>query len=289
MIHILIIHMDKSPYTFEKLTNKSGFLNDTVDATYIIHLENNGRYEHIKTQLEKYHITSTVYILHNLGYKSGLKPSNINCSALDLIDAYLTVFADSINKNYSNILILEDDFVFDDKILDKSHTDRVNKFIRSQHDTNFIYYLGCVPYMIKEYKPHHLINIMSSGTHSIIYSKKFIKETIRYTHEQIKDWDYYASYASPFVDMTTKIYMYYIPLCYQPFPETENSKSWGHGFGDYKEFLCKLTISIFKKYKMDTKFAKGFKRYYKIAIKLDKESDLEQIIKNINFINNMIV
>ena len=35
------------PYKFQKIKFNYGILNNSVDATYIIHLEGNGRYDHI--------------------------------------------------------------------------------------------------------------------------------------------------------------------------------------------------------------------------------------------------
>jgi hypothetical protein len=55
-------------YTFEKLNYESGFLDATVDVTYIIHLENSQRYDNIIKQLEKYKPTKLVYILKNKGF-----------------------------------------------------------------------------------------------------------------------------------------------------------------------------------------------------------------------------
>ena len=56
-------------YHFEKHSYNDGCLSESVDATYIIHLEGNGRLLKIKQQLEKYHPSYTTYILFNKGYK----------------------------------------------------------------------------------------------------------------------------------------------------------------------------------------------------------------------------
>ena len=56
-----------SCYTFEQIEYSNGLLD--LDATYIIHLEGNGRIENIKSQLNEYHPTNLVYILYNKGYK----------------------------------------------------------------------------------------------------------------------------------------------------------------------------------------------------------------------------
>jgi hypothetical protein len=103
------------PYRFKKKIFNDGFLNNSVDATYIIHLENNGRYNHIQEQLSEYHPTNIVYILFNKGYKKSKKKYFINKTCLDLIDACLKIFKHAEIHNYNNILILEDDFIFSKK------------------------------------------------------------------------------------------------------------------------------------------------------------------------------
>ena len=52
----------ESCYNFEKLNYKAGLFDETVDATYIIHLEGNGRYENILKQLEEYKIKDAQYL-----------------------------------------------------------------------------------------------------------------------------------------------------------------------------------------------------------------------------------
>jgi hypothetical protein len=114
-----------SCYTFETRNYTEGIFN--VDATYIIHLENNGRYQDIERQLSKFTPSNKVYILRNKGYKCK-QNTDIHNSALDLVDAYLTILNDAKLKNYENILILEDDFIFDDRVNNQKHKDNVNTF-----------------------------------------------------------------------------------------------------------------------------------------------------------------
>ena len=63
-------------YSFEKRLNKEGILEKSVDATYIIHLKDNGRLEHIYQQLEEFSPTKIIYIVFNQGFK--------NCTKKDL-------------------------------------------------------------------------------------------------------------------------------------------------------------------------------------------------------------
>jgi hypothetical protein len=200
-------------YDYEEYNFNNGILD--VDATYIIHLKGNGRYESIIDQLNKYPISKKVYIVLNKGFKKCKKNPAITKPPLDLVDAYLEIFDHA--KNMDNILILEDDFMFDDKILEPFHQNNVNEFIHSQID--FIYYIGAIPIFLLPYDLHNYRNICSTGTHSVIYSKKF-REKINHQYKSINDWDIY-------LNTQTNRYMYYTPLCYQLFPETENSNYWG--------------------------------------------------------------
>lgn len=78
---------DYSCYHFKKITYSQGLF-ETVDATYIIHLEGNGRYDDILNQLAQFQPTKVVYIVFNKGYKNCQKNKNIKLPAHDLVDAF---------------------------------------------------------------------------------------------------------------------------------------------------------------------------------------------------------
>ena len=99
-------------YRFEKIEFDGHSALLDIDATYIIHLENNGRLDSVKAQLNEFQPTKDVFILHNKGYKNCKKEEYIDKPPLDLIDAFWHIFKDAQQKNYNNILILEDDVDF---------------------------------------------------------------------------------------------------------------------------------------------------------------------------------
>jgi hypothetical protein len=72
-------------FIFEKNTFSVGILDSCVDATYIIHLKDNGRLDHILEQLKEYRPTSTVYIAHNKGFKKCDKKLEITLTTFLLI------------------------------------------------------------------------------------------------------------------------------------------------------------------------------------------------------------
>ena len=206
-------------YTIEKLNYESGLLDSRVDVTYIIHLENSGRYDNIIKQLEKIKPTKTVYILLNKGYNKCNKVG-IKTPYADLTDSYLQIFKHAQKQNFGNILILEDDFIFSEKIKEKEHITNINNFLEKKSGDNFIYFLGTVPWVLIPYDSYNYRCIFSTGTHCIIYSKSHRDDFLENFNRKmiVTDWDinYHINLTSRFI--------YYKPLCYQLFGDTENSK-----------------------------------------------------------------
>ena len=78
--------MNTKCYRFEKFIFQKGLLDNCVDATYIIHLKDNGRFEGIMNKLDEYHPTKITYIVFNKGYKNCEKEDYITIPPLDLVD-----------------------------------------------------------------------------------------------------------------------------------------------------------------------------------------------------------
>jgi hypothetical protein len=57
------------------------------------------------------------------------------------------------------------------------------------------------------------------GTHSMIYSREWMEHLV-HKRQDIDDWDLYHN-------LHIVKYVYYTPLCYQLFPDTENKRNWG--------------------------------------------------------------
>ena len=243
-------------YKFKKKTYTNGLLDDAIDATYIVHLEGNGRYESILNQLDLYQPTKTVYIVFNKGYKNCYKGEDIQLPAHDLVDAFLEIFKDAKNKNYDNILILEDDFIFSKKIKNVSTQVNVCTFLNSHKNENFQYLLGCMPFMQIPFTLDckHFISIVSLGTHACVYSKNNRELLLKKEQQNITDWDIYNCFHS-------RRYTYYQPLCYQLFPDTESSDNWGKS--NYLLYLLGLAAKkVFKFFKLDTQIEPGYSFFY---------------------------
>jgi hypothetical protein len=209
-----------------------------VNATYIIHLEGNGRYDTIIESMQKFPTSKNVHILLNKGYKKCNKP-NIKSSVFDLIDANLNVMKHAYDNNYECILVLEDDFIFDEKIKEKKHKDVISTFLK-KHKEPIFYRIGCLPSYLIPYDNYNYKGLVL-GTHAVIYNRSAIKEMLH--DNKLVDWDVYINSKNQFI--------YYLPLCYQLFSETENSKIWGiHSYFTY--IFCIIIKKIIRWCNLDT-------------------------------------
>ena len=243
-------------YNFKKIKYNKGLLDEAVDATYIIHLEGNGRYDDIMNQLKTYHPTKEVYIVLNKGYKKCKKSEHIKIPAHDLVDAFLQVFKHAKNENYDNILILEDDFIFTEKIKKTSTQQDICTFLNNNKNKDYQYFLGCLPFLQLPctLDSKHFINICSGGTHAVIYTKKNRERLLNINQKDITDWDWYSF-------TQVRRYMYCEPLCYQLFPDTDNSNNW-HKDNYIFHMMSKLAKKILKLFKLDTQVEPGYTILY---------------------------
>lgn len=248
---------NKHCYDFQKISFDDGFFENSVDATYIIHLKGNGRYEDIQQQLRTYHPTNTVYLVMNQGYKTCKKQLPRDKPAHDLTDAFLQIFKHSNENNYQHILILEDDFAFRDIIKESHVCGDINDFLNRKKNDKLVYYLGCIPYIQTIGYSNHNVLWLSGGTHACIYSKG-LREHIIKKHKptDIIDWDI-------FNNMNTfeySRYIYYQPLCYQLWTVTENSQEWYNPFG-----AADMVKYIVRTFKLDVQVEPGHTFFYVLS------------------------
>jgi hypothetical protein len=207
-------------YTFKHIEYQSGLLDETVDCTYVIHLENNGRLEHILSELETFKPTKRCCIVFNKGFKKCNKRLIEQASYQDLTDAFLQCFKHARMNGYKNILILEDDFIFSKEILQEHHRSHIHRFLKANAHTEFVYYLGLIPIIAYPTTDLYTYNsIRGLCAHAAIYSEKCIQMYSKLPTDYT-DWD---------INIERYIknrYFYYKPLCYQTWPETENKTTW---------------------------------------------------------------
>lgn len=247
---------NKACYHFHEIKYKDGFFNESVDATYIIHLENNGRHPEIESQLNRYHPTNRVYIVYNRGYKKCRKNLPEKKPPHDLTDAFLQTFKHAIEHQFENILILEDDFIFTDAVKDTKITTDIQNFLNKNKSNRFVYYLGCLPYIQSIGSQHNRL-YLSNGTHACIYSKPLVNHILNeHNQSNIIDWDllhntnlwYYPRY------------IYHKPLCYQLFPPTENSQNWYNPMG-----MADIIKSVHKMAELDRNVEPGYSYFYSLS------------------------
>ena len=206
----------------------NGFLDDSVDITYIITMDNSKeRHENIKNQLNILAPTKNIIVVYNSGFKKCEKKyfnKRINISVEDLTYTYMYIFNDS--KRYNRILILEDDFFLIKENLKSKDKKNINNFLINNNPN--IYYLGCVPYLINPITlfSYNLNVMLDATTHSVIFNRKIRNRILNlYVKKKLKIFD---------IDLLTcfKIknkYTYYKPIYIQYFEETENKQNWGYG------------------------------------------------------------
>jgi hypothetical protein len=219
-------HPNRYCIRLEKKKFNNSLFQQSVDATYIIHLEDNGRLPSVEEELKSYQPTNTVYIVFNKGFTNCKKVLPYKVPARDLVDTFFYIFQDANEKKYENILILEDDFIFTADIHKENHLRNINNFLIEKKSEKMMYYLGCLLWFQVPYNSHTNINLMSSGTHSVFYTYSARIELMKKKIIPVFDWDIYNNCFSGI-----RRYVYKQPLCYQLFPETENSKNWPSLFG----------------------------------------------------------
>jgi len=244
-------------YHFETVNYDKGFLDKCVDATYVIHLEDNGRYEHIKEQMTIFQPTKNVYIAHNAGFTKCKKRLIDQISYQDLSDAFLQCFKHANDHGYNNVLILEDDFIFNSDIKKSENIDSIADFLKEkekEEDTGFIYYLGCNPIIVYpcSLNLNHYKSIKSMSMHSIIYSRK--ARNIKNMKVDLKHWDVIVE------NSITNRYLYYKPLCYQTYPDTDNKKSWSEKDGNI--IISYIKLGIIQALNLDKEYEPGFSIIY---------------------------
>ena len=210
-----------SCYNFKKIYYNNSIFSKSIDATYIIHLEgNDNRYNNIVNQLKKFKPTNIVYILYNKGWRKCSKDKYIINTAKDLVDCNINIFKHAKKKNYNNILILEDDFVFDSKINESNNINNINKFLFKKINKSFTFNLGTIPFIFLPYNLNINRGLLNIYTHSVIFSKKYRENVLNYNYKKIYCWDMFQQY------FNFNKYYYNIPLCYQFIEKTENSDNW---------------------------------------------------------------
>ena len=254
-------------YNFVEYNFDQGLFDKTIDATYIIHLENNGRINHVLEQINKYKPTKKIYILFNKGYKNCNKNLTVNCPNNDLAHCNLTIFKHAKLKNYNNIIILEDDFIFSDKIKNQNIINDLNNFFIQHTNEKFIYNIGGIPTISIPYQINHYKAAWLTTAHCIMYSKGAVEYLVNNENDLLNIyyiWDIFL-----FDISQIQKYHYKYPLCYQTFPVTESQKYWKLYKNPYiNKFVIDCLINCIKFLNLHKTPEPGFTIIYTISISL---------------------
>jgi hypothetical protein len=223
--------MNKHSYRYELIKHKKGMFDDYIDMIYILTLEDSPRKEHYMNQINSYIPHKNILIQYNKGYKKCKKTLYKQTSLHDLNDAFYHAFLHSINNNYKNIIIFEDDFFFDHNI-NQYIVDDIGNFI--QNNKYHIYHLGNVFGIPIPTFSTHIRTLLLVCSHCSIYN-------INYAKYYIEKYENNMDVANDLVWNNINIikYVYYKPLCFQILMPTENRSTWttGNIFIPLIEFL----------------------------------------------------
>ena len=215
-------------YIFEEW-NFNSCLFPSVEATYILYLEGSDRIHNIKRQIFKNPPSTKVFLVRNKGYKKVKKPIISQTSAADCAYSHYTAAKHALKANYNQILILEDDFIFERDLLDQYNLEKVNEFISTREFKR--YFLGVVPFLLlPTLEPCHWKILSGGAAQAIIHNKQGFGELI-----QDFEKDQNITLQIDIYLAARGAYTFCKPLITQIFDLTENRQtSWGAGkTGDF--------------------------------------------------------
>lgn len=255
------MYMNTQCYNIQHIHFKE-CLFENVDATYVLIMENSKYEDIVKKQLQHYKPTYNVHIQYNEGFKKCDKYYNnnkkIGKTYQDLTHAYITAFNDAKKNGYKHILILEEDFIFSNEIRKQRHIDNINAFLPKMRKNKYILSLGCAPVITIKHSQCIRKCFLSLGTHAMIYPDTLYNDIINDSNA-IDDIDIYFN--------TKKKYMYYKPLAYQVYNETENRANWGEQFGYLAKLISAFVTTVVLSFlNMDKKEEPGTSILYKTNV-----------------------
>jgi hypothetical protein len=224
-------------YNYFTNINKIGLFDNYINAVYILTMKDSDRINNIHNINNKFILHSNIIIQVNIGYKKCKKKLYIQNSIHDINDAYYHCFIHASKNNYKNIMILEDDFIFD-KTLNQTIADEIGIFINNyKYD---IYNLGPLVHFALPFTLKHHRCIYMLTAHACIYNINYFKWYIKKYNNSM-----HCRNDSIWNNINIIKYKYSYPLCYQLFPPTENQQHWINIFFKFSIILFKLDKSYY--------------------------------------------
>ena len=230
---------------YDYINFKKGHWDSFIDAIYVITLEKSKRQSNVYKQINKFKLCKRNIIQINKKYTESYNPELYKQNSSNhLLYNNIQIFKHAESNDFNNILILEDDFIFDDNIENNIIKNKFEKFINKNKDFNLIY-LGNIPLVFNIFNYSNLINVYINGqAHSIIYSKNARNIIIDNYNNKKRMWIDQHDIWYNFI--LNKRYFYYKNICYQVQEETENKKLWSNCIFDIF-----IKLLEFDKYNID--------------------------------------
>jgi len=215
--------MGENCYSTTVINFDKGLFDSFVDITYVITLRGSSRKASILNQINKFKPTKKVIIVENTPFKHCNKDicgKPVNKTSLDLIHANRYIW--KISQGYNNILVLEDDAIFSERLLKKPEIIQdIRDFILLKNPLS--YSLGSI-HIISSMLGSHRKLLAKGGAHAMIHSKIARKTLLDKCDYAADDIDFHTSFDT---------WGYKETLVGQVFEETANSKNWIFGLTSF--------------------------------------------------------
>jgi hypothetical protein len=261
---------NKRCYYYKKYFFENCIFDNIVDCCIVLLMEHDKeREKHVLKTINKYKLCRNTIIQYNKGYKKCNKKLYEQTSIYDINDAYYTAFKYADSENYKNILILEDDAIFDNNIKNPKVIKDIELLYKNKEVNMFHLGPACslfdpLSILVDTYNCKKIL--FTAVTHANIYNNKF---------REIYYKSYETGNRSVSVDQNHNmfvygnIYTYNKPLAVQPIIETENLKSWGFGkikIGYFFLYIVNKILGLDTKNKPVQSYKKLFKIFFLVNI-----------------------
>jgi len=238
-------------YRFEFIQKKGSFpLDDVVDATFIMTMENSSRHKHIYDHIVPKIPVSNIYIQFNKGFKKCEK-NIVQKNTHDLIHANQNIFQIAKQNGWNYIMLIEDDALVSDR-LDHLTCCEIKTFLKSRPIG--CYNLGACPvlqnplYLLNTHQ-HHLV---SQSTHACVYHRDYFVDRLENGYHHLGE----MTGTDTTNTLSLRCFSYHKPLIYQTYFNNESMMN-DISFGRY--------IRVFHNLVFSNGVENGFDRVYRIG------------------------
>jgi hypothetical protein len=192
-----------------------------IDCCYVLIMENSKNEKNVLGQIRNIPI-SRIVLQYNKGYKNCLK-KNVKSVSQDVWSAYKQACTHALQNDYNRILLLEEDFIIDERIQSVKIQKDISHFIKDVNPP--VYNLGPHPFLANAFDvlfSKHLYLYLFGSTQAIVVNEKCMKWIVNFNNEKCKIFK--------LIDILTswynKSYCYHIPIVYQTWPKSLQSLEW---------------------------------------------------------------